>query len=144
MSVRIAAVAVASLAFASASPFLTTRQSCSATSPYIICARGSDEDPGVGVVGTVAQSVQAAIPSAQIVAVDYPASIFDPPYPDSVSDGISATITLIQNYVNECGANSNIILLGFSQGGNVVTDVLAGGVDKPDPITSDYAQYSRC
>ncbi len=61
-----------------------------------------------------------------------PLSWLDPLYPSSVTDGINAMISLIQNYVNSCGGK--IVLVGFSQGANVITDVLAGGVDKPTPL----------
>jgi predicted esterase len=108
---------------------------------YIIGARGSDEDPGYGSVASVVSGVLDAIPNSGAIALDYPASIIDPLYPESVTDGINTMISLIQNYVDSCGGN--IVLVGFSQGGNVVTDTLAGGVDKPTPISPNYAAYSE-
>lgn len=113
---------------------------------YIIVARGSNEDPGEGAPGVVATLIKNAIPDSASVAVDYPASIIstsDPLYPKSVSDGITDTINKIHAYVDACGSSSRIVLLGYSQGGNVMTDVLAGGVFKPDPIESSYGQYSK-
>lgn len=106
---------------------------------YIIGARGSDEDPGYGSVGSVVSSVLSAIPNSGAIALDYPASVIDPLYPDSVTDGINTIVSLIQNYVNSCGGK--IVLVGFSQGANVITDTLAGGVDKPTPISPSYAAY---
>lgn len=85
--------------------------------------------------------MQNALPDSASVAVDYPASITDPTYPTSVTDGIDNAIQLVQAYVNACGDASKIALIGFSQGGNVMTDMLAGGVDKPDPLDASYAQY---
>lgn len=77
------------------------------------------------------------------IAVDYPATIISSSssYPESVTDGINDAKAKVEAYVDACGSSSRIVLLGFSQGGNVMTDLLAGGVDKPDPLTADYAQY---
>lgn len=108
---------------------------------YMIVARGSDEDPGEGKPGMVADLVAAALPGSGSVAVDYPASITDPLYPDSVTDGINDAISKINAYIDACGSAARIVLIGFSQGGNVMTDVLAGGVAKPDPIPASTAAY---
>ena len=118
------------------------RQTTCYSGVYMIVARGSDEDPGEGKPGAVADLVAAQIPDSASVAVVYPASIVDPVYPDSVSDGITNAISLVQDYVNACGSSSRIALIGYSQGGNVMTDALAGGVDKPAVLTTAYTQYS--
>lgn len=111
---------------------------------YMIAARGSTEDPGEGPLSQVTALVKALVPGSASIAVDYPATIFDDgTYPISVSEGITDTITKIQNYVAACGSSSRIVLLGFSQGGNVMTDVLAGGVLKPAPIAENYRQNSK-
>lgn len=120
---------------------LESRATC-ASGFYIIAARGSNEAAGEGKVGQVASAVAAQVPGSYSVAVDYPATLTS--YPSSVSSGITAAKQLVQDYVDTCGDSSRIILLGYSQGGNVMTDLLAGGVDKPDPLDSYYAQYSKC
>nr|POF18612.1 acetylxylan esterase 2 [Quercus suber] len=110
---------------------------------YMIVARGSNEAPGEGKPGMVADLIAARVPNSASVAVDYPATIIssDDEYPESVSDGINDTIDKIQRYVAACGDESRIVLIGYSQGGNVMTDVLAGGVDKPAPLDSSYMRY---
>ncbi|KAI1811970.1 carbohydrate esterase family 5 protein [Poronia punctata] len=109
---------------------------------YMIAARGSGQDPGEGSIAEVTTKIKALIPGSVSVAVDYPASIYDDAlYPISVSDGIKDTISKVHDYVDTCGSSSRIALLGYSQGGNVMTDALAGGVLKPDPLTSAYTQY---
>src|ERR1700760_4390800 len=128
-------------AIASAVPLLAPRQTTCYSGVYVIGARGSDEDAGFGSTASVVSGVLSAIPNSGAIALDYPASIVDPLYPDSVTDGINTMISLIQTYVDSCGGK--IVLVGFSQGGNVVTDTLAGGVDKPDPISPSYAAYSE-
>ncbi|KAI8945313.1 putative acetylxylan esterase 2 precursor [Xylaria longipes] len=108
---------------------------------YMIAARGSTEDPGEGPLSEITDMVKALVPDSASIAVDYPAAIFDDgTYPVSVSDGITDTINKIHDYVSACGASSRIVLLGFSQGGNIMTDALAGGVAKPDPLGEEYRQ----
>lgn len=115
-----------------------------ATGLYMIAARGSEEDPGEGPLSEITTMVKALVPGSASVAVDYPAAIYDDgTYPVSVSEGITDTISKIQAYVDACGASSRIVLLGFSQGGNVMTDALAGGVLKPDPLGEEYRSNSK-
>jgi acetylxylan esterase len=129
-------------ALASSMPVaLSPRQTTCYTGVYVIGARGSDEAAGFGSTASVVTSVLAAIPNSGSVALDYPASVLDPLYPDSVVDGINALITLIEDYANSCGGD--IVLVGFSQGGNVITDTLAGGVDKPTPLAASYVDHSE-
>lgn len=122
---------------------LETRQSC-ASGFYIIVARGSNEAPGEGKPGQVADLIEQMVPGSYSVAVDYPATIIDDSgsYPASVTDGINDTEDKIKSYVATCGSGSRIVLVGYSQGGNVMTDVLAGGVFKPDPVGPKYRENS--
>ncbi|KAI0400210.1 carbohydrate esterase family 5 protein [Xylaria palmicola] len=111
---------------------------------YMIAARGSEEDPGEGPLSMVTDMVKALVPGSASVAVDYPAAIYDDgTYPVSVYKGITDAIKKIRAYVDTCGASSKVVLLGFSQGGNVMTDALAGGVLKPDPIDDKYRSSIR-
>ncbi|KAF2496816.1 putative acetylxylan esterase 2 precursor [Lophium mytilinum] len=124
------------IASTSALPFIP-RQSC-ATGFHIIVARGSNEAPGEGKPGQVATLIKNAVPGSDSVAVDYPAAICCADlYPESVADGITDTINKIHSYVAAC-PDARIVLVGFSQGGNVMTDALAGGVSKPDPLAEAY------
>lgn len=137
-------IALATLALAgitSAAPIAEKRQTTCYSGVYMIVARGTDEAAGEGVASAVASLVAGQIADSGSVAVDYPASALDPIYPDSVTDGINDAISLIEDYVNACGDSSRIALIGFSQGGNVMTDALAGGVDKPTPIGAPYTDY---
>ncbi|WPG99782.1 carbohydrate esterase family 5 protein [Acrodontium crateriforme] len=134
----LATVALATLA--TAAPVLP-RDDC-VSGLYMIVARGTNEAAGEGVTEVVADAIAARVPGSTSVAVDYPATAFGSAiYPVSVTDGINDTKQKIQDYVDACGDSSRIVLLGFSQGGNVMTDVLAGGVDKPAPISDEYGQY---
>jgi acetylxylan esterase len=137
--------ALASAASLAAAAPVAPRQTCY-SGFYMIVARGSDEAPGEGAPGAVADLIAASVPDSASVAVDYPATIVSTSgieYPESVIDGINDTIDKIQSYVDACGSASRIVLLGYSQGGNVMTDALAGGVFKPDPIGPDLSPYSK-
>jgi len=92
----------------------------------------------------VASLTESRVPDSFSVAIDYPAAIISDSsfYPESVEDGVEDTKAKIEAYVAACGEGSRIALLGYSQGGNVVTDTLAGGLDKPDPIDVMYKPYS--
>lgn len=128
------------VALVSSFPVIFPRTTCY-SGVYVIAARGSEEDPGYRSTASVVSGILAAIPNSGAIALDYPASVFDPLYDDSVSDGITTLISLVQTYVDDC--EGEIVLTGFSQGANVITDALAGGVDKPTPLTPSYAAYSE-
>jgi hypothetical protein len=134
-----ALLTIALSALATAAPLLP-RVNC-VSGLYIIVARGSNEAAGEGKPGQVATLIKQRVPNSVSVAVNYPATLTS--YPDSVTAGIQDTISKIQDYVNTCGSGSRIALLGYSQGGNVMTDVLAGGVDKPAPLSDKYRRNSK-
>lgn len=140
-------LAVAALAgAASAAPAVEvqSRVAC-ASGLYMIVARGSNEAAGEGKPGAVADLVAARIAGSVSVAVDYPAAIIGKDlYPASVTKGINDAKKKVVDYVAACGATSRIVLIGYSQGGNVMTDLLAGGVDKPEPLDASYRKYSLC
>ena len=139
----LASVLTLSLAtLAAAMPITMAPRATCYSGVYVIGARGTDEDAGFGSTGTVVTSILAAIPGSGSVAVDYPASAIDPLYPSSVIDGINALITLVTDYESAC-PGSEIVLVGFSQGGNVITDALAGGVDKPTPLSASAIASSE-
>ncbi|ATY58965.1 acetyl xylan esterase [Cordyceps militaris] len=137
--------ALAGLA-AAAAPTEQPRAACAA-GVYMLVARGTNEDAGEGVSAQVSALVAARVPGSASVAVDYPATalkhrrrsvvarVF---YPASVSQGISDAKKKIQDYVAQCGDGSRIALIGFSQGGNVMTDLLAGGLLQPAPLDAKY------
>ncbi|KAM3425950.1 hypothetical protein MY4824_010134 [Beauveria thailandica] len=118
-----------------------------ASGVYLIVARGTGEAVGEGKPGQVADLVAKRVPGSASVAVDYPATaikrrsssvVSRALYPFSVARGITDTKNKIQDYVAKCGNTSKIALVGFSQGGNVMTDLLAGGVLKPAPLDPKY------
>ncbi|EMF15189.1 carbohydrate esterase family 5 protein [Sphaerulina musiva SO2202] len=107
---------------------------------YILVARGSNQPEGEGSVGPVANLIEAQLAGSYSHAIDYPATIisWESNYFSSVEDGIEDTKKSIQEYVAACGEDARIALIGYSQGGNVMTDTLAGGTGKPEPIAESY------
>ena len=90
----------------------------------MIVARGSGEAQGEGVTGSVVSSVSQSISGSSGVGIVYPASLTD--YLNSESQGITAMTQSIQNYTQQC-PDGKFALLGFSQGAQIVGDVLGGG-----------------
>ncbi|GAB7350303.1 hypothetical protein MBLNU459_g0938t1 [Dothideomycetes sp. NU459] len=142
---KIQAAAILSLAaLGTAMPAtLDTRQTSSTcvSGVHIIVARASTEAQGEGIIGTVATEIEAAIPGSDSVAVVYPALL--EPYPPSEEAGTSAMTALVQEYVASC-PNSKIVLLGYSQGAQIVGDVLCGtsesGFTTTAPLASQYGK----
>lgn len=138
-------IAVAALAtFGQAAPLENRAPTC-VSGVYMIVARGTNEPAGQGKSGQVAKLVADQVPNSASVAVNYPATALKKRdlYPISVTKGIKDTINKIHDYVAACGDKSRIVLIGYSQGGNVITDVLAGGVLKPAPLEDRYRKYSQ-
>lgn len=118
-----------------------TTTSC-ATGVHIIAARGSTEAPGEGKCQSVSQLIEAGIPGSDDVAVVYPATLI--PYESSEEAGVSNMTQMIQQYTQSC-PDTKIVLVGFSQGAQVVGDVLGGGSfgSTPSaPLASQFTQNS--
>ena len=123
----VGAVAAAGLvaSVAGAMPAGATASTGSCPAVQLIVARASTEAPGDGTIGSLATLIEGDV-SATVgnEAVVYPATLTN--YASSVAKGDSAMATDIENAVSAC-PNEKIILLGYSQGAQVVGDVLAGG-----------------
>lgn len=144
-------VAIGALgAVGSASP-LVPRVKCH-KGVYIIAARGSNDPPNdpnprnsTGQPGMVARMINGQIDDSAIVAVDYPATLGD--YSTSLVAGIKDAKSKVQAYVDSCGSTSRVVLLGWSQGANVMTDLLAGGdntnPNQPAVLPERYRKNSK-
>lgn len=95
-----------------------------ATGVHMIVARGTTEIPGTGLAGlTAGNAIALAIPGSDISAVDYPAN-FD--ISNSVRQGVSDVQAQAREYAAAC-PESKIVLMGYSQGAQVVGNAIAGG-----------------
>jgi hypothetical protein len=110
----------ASSALASSLP-MEVRQGGCATGVHIILARGTNEILYESVMEETAAAVKDAIPGSDSEEVVYPAT------DDLVSQkiGYDATEGMIADYASSC-PNTKIVLMGFSQGGWIMSDVACG------------------
>lgn len=112
-----------------------------ATGVHMIICRASTENPGPGVIGGVATMIQKAIPGSDSESVTYPATLQN--YPSSEGKGVAAMTKLVQAYAQKC-PNSKVVMMGYSQGAQVVGDVLAGtssaGQDPTPPISKEMTK----
>lgn len=109
---------------------------------YIIAARGSNQPAGTpGSLSSFVTLVKDQIPHSHNVSVDYPAiNANQTAYAQSVAAGVNATSKLIHKYVKDCGSQSRIALLGFSQGAQVMSDLL-GGTATTAPLADKFRKY---
>jgi len=127
-------------ASALAAPFQASpRQVSCASGVHIIAARGSTEPQGEGPLQNVSSLIEASIPGSDDIAVVYPADLV--PYESSEEAGVTNMTQEITSYVQQC-PNSKIVLLGYSQGGQIVGDILGGGSYSSTPPLP-YATYSK-
>ncbi|KAF4585376.1 carbohydrate esterase family 5 protein [Ophiocordyceps camponoti-floridani] len=104
----------------------TAAESCG-SGLYIIVARGTSEVQGSGIIGSVADGIAKEIAGSQVAPLQYPASLSDPVYQDSVAAGVQQMQKTLRNYVNNC-PRSKLAILGYSQGAQVAMDALCGSV----------------
>jgi acetylxylan esterase len=96
-------------------------------------ARGSLEAPGYGLIGPVVPKILSSIPGSDSDALTYPAKLN--PYVPSEASGVEAMHSAIVSYESRC-PSSKIALLGYSQGAQVVGDVLCGTTQRGWNITA--------
>ncbi|KAI1128625.1 cutinase-domain-containing protein [Nemania abortiva] len=114
----------------SASPAeIVERQSC--PSIYIFGARETTVAPGYGTAGGLVNQVLAAYPGSQASPIDYPAcggqaSCGGVPYDQSATQGTAAVVSAVTSLNTRC-PSTQIVLIGYSQGGQIMDNALCGG-----------------
>ncbi|KAF3937656.1 hypothetical protein ABW19_dt0200352 [Dactylella cylindrospora] len=92
---------------------------------YMISCRATLEMAGEGQIGQVAEWVQDnTLQTVERVALEYPAVLEG--YPESAATGAKVLKDLLVKQTALC-ENQKIVLLGYSQGAQVVGDTIAGG-----------------
>jgi hypothetical protein len=102
---------------------------------HIIAARASTEPPGQGIIGSLVTLIQQHVKaSVTTEAVVYPATLSN--YGSSVGLGDAAMKADLTRAAAQC-PNERFVLVGYSQGAQVVGDTLAGGGGAPGlgPVT---------
>ncbi|KAK4903143.1 hypothetical protein LTR27_000071 [Elasticomyces elasticus] len=113
---------------------------------HIFGARETTASPGYGSSNTVVNLVLAAYPGSTAEAVDYPAcggqdSCGGIAYGDSANQGTATLAKDINAYYASC-PNTQIVLVGYSQGGQITDNVVCGGGDSGASITSTAVPIS--
>ena len=125
--------------------FMSARQSSNCSKGLqLFVARGSLEAQGEGVEGCVTSLVQQSIPGSNGEGIVYPADPND--YFVSEPAGVTAMTKAIQNYTQAC-PTGKFALLGYSQGANVVSDVVGGsflGALGSGPIDKSFTKNCKC
>ncbi len=125
LALVILAVAAAAMAIISA-PAGAVSQSGSGCAPAtVLAARASTERQGEGTIASLVDKIQASVNAGVTEsAVVYPATLNN--YANSAAQGDSAMKSELQTIVNNC-PNQKVVIVGYSQGAQLVGDVLGGG-----------------
>ncbi|KAI5362573.1 Putative cutinase/acetylxylan esterase, alpha/Beta hydrolase [Septoria linicola] len=106
---------------------------------HIIVARASVEPLGYGIIGNVKDAVLNASEASNAEYVVYPATLTD--YFNSESAGVLGMRALAEAFVaQDCPGNAPIVLMGYSQGAQVVSDYLSGQNVERFPYNESLSQ----
>jgi len=106
------------------------------TDPYATSSTNNNPDPTDKNLAAIASQ---GVPKASVTALAYPASgiAAGSNYQQSWQKGIDNLQALIKNIVDNSCSGTKIVLLGYSQGGSVITGAVAGGQGRPK-LTGQY------
>jgi len=128
---KVSAVAVPVLAgLASAGPVeVEARQSCPGV--HIFGARETTAPAGYGTSQGLVNMVKQAYSGATSEAINYPAcggqsQCGGVSYDQSASQGTSAVVSAVTSFNQRC-PDTKIVLIGYSQGGQIMDNALCGG-----------------
>ncbi|KAH8682531.1 carbohydrate esterase family 5 protein [Xylariales sp. PMI_506] len=113
---------------------------------HVFGARETTVSAGYGSSATVVNLILNAHPGATSEAINYPAcggqaSCGGVSYASSVLQGISAVVTAVNNFYTQC-PSTQLVLVGYSQGGQIFDDALCGGGDTGEGYTSTAVPLS--
>ncbi|KAL7941003.1 carbohydrate esterase family 5 protein [Trichoderma barbatum] len=116
---------------ATASPMDLEKRQCPGI--HVFGARETTAPPGYGSSATVVNLIVNSHPGTTSEAINYPACSGQSQcggvsYANSVVAGINAVVQAVNNFHNRC-PNTKLVLVGYSQGGQIMDDALCGGGD---------------
>ncbi|KAI0908959.1 cutinase-domain-containing protein [Ustulina deusta] len=108
---------------------IAERQSC--PDIYVFGARETTASPGYGTAGGLVNMVLAAYSGSQSAAINYPAcggqaSCGGVSYDQSATQGTAAVVSAVTSLNSQC-PSTRIVLIGYSQGGQIMDNALCGG-----------------
>ncbi|KAI1129404.1 carbohydrate esterase family 5 protein [Nemania abortiva] len=108
---------------------LEQRQSCPGV--YVFGARETTAPAGYGTSAGLVNMVTAAYPGSQSAAITYPAcggqsQCGGVSYDSSATQGTAAVVSAVNSLNGRC-PNTKIVLIGYSQGGQIMDNALCGG-----------------
>ncbi|KAF2966445.1 hypothetical protein GQX73_g7132 [Xylaria multiplex] len=123
------AIALPILAAVATAKPLEQRQSCPAV--YVFGARETTAPAGYGTSSGLVNMVMAAYSDSQSSAIDYPAcggqaECGGIDYDSSANQGTTAVVSAVTQMNSQC-PNTQIVLIGYSQGGQIMDNALCGG-----------------
>ncbi|SPN99094.1 probable acetylxylan esterase precursor [Cephalotrichum gorgonifer] len=100
---------------------------------HIFGARETTVSPGYGSAGQLVNMIINAHPGATSEAITYPAcggqsSCGGIAYGDSAKQGTAAVASQVNSFHQRC-PNTDLVLVGYSQGGQIMDNALCGGGD---------------
>ncbi|KAL7784153.1 carbohydrate esterase family 5 protein [Trichoderma ceciliae] len=116
---------------ATSSPVEVEKRQCPGI--HVFGARETTVGPGYGSSAAVVNLIINSHPGTTAEAINYPAcggqaSCGGISYANSVVAGINAVVTAVNNFHNAC-PNTKLVLVGYSQGGQIMDNALCGGGD---------------
>lgn len=131
-------VASLSLLGSASAASIEVRQSCPQV--HVFGARETTVSSGYGSAAGLVNAILSAFPGATAEAINYPAcggqsSCGGIAYGDSVRAGTQAVTTAINSFHQRC-PNTNIAVVGYSQGGQIFDNSFCGGADSGAGITN--------
>ncbi|KAF5563748.1 acetylxylan esterase precursor [Fusarium phyllophilum] len=113
---------------------------------HIFGARETSVSPGFGSAGQLVDMIKADHPGATSEAIDYPAcggqaSCGGVQYGDSAKQGTQAVTTAV-NGLNQRCPQTKIVLVGYSQGGQIMDNNICGGPDSGAGISDSSVPLS--
>ncbi|EIM79227.1 catalytic core domain of acetyl xylan esterase [Stereum hirsutum FP-91666 SS1] len=107
---------------------------------HVFGARETTAPPGFGSAGPVVDMVLSSVPGSTSEVINYPAcggqaSCGGVSYAQSVIDGVNAVASQVNTFNTEC-PSTVLVLIGYSQGGQIFDDGFCGGGDTNEGLTS--------
>ncbi|KAJ4286001.1 hypothetical protein N0V88_008152 [Collariella sp. IMI 366227] len=107
---------------------------------HVLGARETTVAPGYGTAGQVVNLILQSYSGATSEAITYPAcggqsSCGGVQYGDSARQGTNAVASAVNSFNQRC-PDAQIVLVGYSQGGQIMDNAVCGGPDSGSGITS--------